>query len=150
MNPDMLTELETYLATHVPVSRGFQVEFQRLDDYGLWAFAPLDANGNDKGTAFAGSLASVLTLSGWAMTTVLARAAGIDADVAVTRTEIDYLRPVRGDIEAVCMRPDTPKRERFLKTLRKAGKAKLSLEGRIGPEDAAAVVLSASYAAVKK
>ncbi len=148
MNSDILADLAAYLHTHVPVSRGFALEFRRLDDRGLWSFAPLDANANDKGTAFAGSLASVLTLSGWAMLNVLTRAAELDADVAVTRSEIDYRRPVRGDIEAVCLHPESRAHERFLRVLRKTGKAKLTLEARIGPLTAPDVALRASYAAV--
>jgi len=50
--------------------------------------APLAINFNDKRTAFAGTLASLCTLSGWAMTSLICEAAGLKADIAAIHSEI--------------------------------------------------------------
>lgn len=58
---------------------------------------PLDGNRNDKNTMFAGSIYSVLVLTGW----TLARAATFGdapcSDLVIAKSKTRYLRPVRSD-----------------------------------------------------
>ncbi|MCK4565641.1 MAG: YiiD C-terminal domain-containing protein, partial [Verrucomicrobia bacterium] len=63
--------------------------------------APLQPNINDKGTAFAGSISSLLVLAGWGVVTLRLQEAGIRADVAVSRSETDYKRPIRSDMRSI-------------------------------------------------
>jgi len=59
--------------------------------------APLAANLNDKGTGFAGSIASILLLTGWGVITLRLREAGIPAIVVAVKNETAYAHPVRAD-----------------------------------------------------
>jgi thioesterase domain-containing protein len=63
--------------------------------------APLAPNLNDKGTAFAGSISSMLVLAGWGLVTLHLREAGIQAEVVVSKSETDYKRPVRAELRGV-------------------------------------------------
>jgi thioesterase domain-containing protein len=60
--------------------------------------APLQPNINDKGTAFAGSISSLLVLTGWALVTLQLRDAGFNRDVVIAKNETHYKRPVRADM----------------------------------------------------
>ena len=72
------------------------------DDSGetLELTAPLPPNLNDKGTAFAGSITSLLVLAGWGLITQRLQEAGIQAEVVVSKSETDYQRPIRSDMFA--------------------------------------------------
>jgi len=63
--------------------------------------APLAPNINDKGSAFAGSISSMLVLAGWGLITLRLREAGIQADVVVSKSETEYKRPVRADMRSI-------------------------------------------------
>jgi thioesterase domain-containing protein len=57
----------------MPAVRAMQIQLDGYADGVLRITAPLAANVNDKGNAFGGSLASVLTLSGWALVSLRLR-----------------------------------------------------------------------------
>ncbi|NBP95944.1 MAG: hypothetical protein EBU28_11525, partial [Gammaproteobacteria bacterium] len=50
---------------------------------GVTLCASLEANLNDKRTAFAGTLATLSTLSGWTMTSLICKEAELYPDIAV-------------------------------------------------------------------
>src|SRR5690606_17011622 len=69
------------------------------DGQRLQLHAPLARHVNDKGCAFGGSLASMMTLASWGLVSLQLEAAGIDADVFVADSQIRYLAPLFDDIE---------------------------------------------------
>ena len=60
--------------------------------------APLASNVNDKGCAFGGSLASLMTLAGWGWLMLSLREAGQVAEVYVADSQIRYLAPLYDDL----------------------------------------------------
>ncbi|HET6604642.1 MAG TPA: YiiD C-terminal domain-containing protein [Xanthomonadaceae bacterium] len=62
--------------------------------------APLDANMNDKGCAFGGSMNALMTLAAWARLTHLLECAGHAAEVYVQDSTIRYLQPLYGELVA--------------------------------------------------
>ena len=62
--------------------------------------APLDPNLNDKGTAFAGSIDSMLDLAGWGALTLALQDAGIEADVMLVKSQTEYRAAVRSEMTA--------------------------------------------------
>jgi len=89
--------------------------------------APLAANVNDKGNAFGGSLASVLTLSGWALVSLRLRLAGHDAEVYVADSNLRYLAPVYEDLHAHAEAAEATGWDAFLNTFRQRRKARISI-----------------------
>ena len=81
MSPSALEGLVQYLRQQVPMTCNFDIRAGGVDDSGLVLEAPLASNFNDKQTAFAGTLASLCTLSGWAMTSLVCEAAGYQTDI---------------------------------------------------------------------
>ncbi len=143
-----MTELDDFLARHIPLTRALGVRVARCDAAGLVLAAPLAPNVNDKGTGFAGALASIVTLTGWALTrdTLLGHGEP-DALVVIAHSGIDYLRPVRTDFEAVCARPAPAAVDAFVAAYRARGKARWTLEVHIDAGGLPAVRFKGQYAA---
>lgn len=100
----LLRRLEAELLAMPPVAAlGLRIAAAEGDRLRL--HAPLAANVNDKGCAFGGSLASLMTLAGWSLLTLRLLRAGIDADVYVAETELKYRLPLFEDLIADA-RPD--------------------------------------------
>lgn len=116
------------------------------DEAALVLEAPLEPNLNDKGTAFAGSLASAATLAGWATVMQALQGAFPEARVAVTESELRYLKPVQSDYRARCT-PLTPEQTRaLLDAMRARGKAKVELHCQVEDAGGTAVTLKAVFA----
>ena len=64
---------------------------------------PLSENYNDKRTMFAGSIYSAMVLCGWTLTYRTLNVNAKEYDVVIRHSDIDYLRPVRTDAQAVAI-----------------------------------------------
>ena len=110
----------------MPAVRAMQIRLDGYADGVLRITAPLAANVNDKGNAFGGSLASVLTLSGWALVS-LCCLAGHDAEVYVADSNLRYLAPVYEDLHAHAEAAEATGWDAFLNTFRQRRKARISI-----------------------
>ena len=90
--------------------------------------APLDANVNDKGCAFGGSLVSLMTIGAWGLVFLELAQAGIDADIFVADSRVRYLKPVFEDIVVDAMFDDAGERASLVDTLHKQGRASIRLK----------------------
>jgi len=142
--------LQTYLDINIPITREIGIRVERLDERGIMLSAPLVFNKNDKYTAFGGSLAAVIILSGWALTHTLLRKMDLPAHTVVRRTRIDYLKPVQQDICAICDMPETGRVERFKEEFETKGKARWELNARVESQHALAVDFTGVYVALKQ
>ena len=144
----VLEKLVAYLREEVPMVRQFDICSGGVDDSGLVLEAPLAINFNDKHTAFAGTLASLCTLSGWAMTSLVCEAAGLKADIAAIHSEITYARPCTEEkVRAACAWPADALATAFTAALASQGRAELSLLARVLSRDKVAVRFSGNYIA---
>jgi len=100
MTDALIHALEREILADIPLARAMQLQIAAYQPDGLTLLAPLAPNINDKGCAFGGSLASLLTLSCWALIVLRLRAAGEDCDVYVQDSQLRYLAPVWGEIRA--------------------------------------------------
>ncbi len=148
MSQSALERLVQYLREKVPMTCNFDIRPGAVDGSGLVLEAPLASNFNDKQTAFAGTLASLCTLSGWAMTSLVCEAVGNQTDIAVVRSDLRYTRPCSEQmIRAYCRWPAPEDTARFTETLGERGRAVLSLSARVDSESEIAVVYSGDYSA---
>jgi thioesterase domain-containing protein len=113
--------------------------------------APLAANVNDKGCAFGGSLASLMTLAAWGVVTLHLRQAGVAADVFVADSQLRYRAPLYADLEAEAQLAEGESWTRFLAQLRERGRAGVRLACRVRlPHGGIAAESDARYVAVAK
>ncbi len=153
MSPaDRGAELERRILESIALARAMQVRVASFDGECLILTAPLAPNLNDKGTGFAGSLATLATLAGWSLATLLAEQAieGLGGesfcDAAVFHSETDFLRPVREELCAEACLADVSQREKLRARLEAGRRAKLSIRVRIGSEADPALYLRGDYA----
>ncbi len=90
--------------------------------------APLEANVNDKGCAFGGSLVSLMTIAGWGLVFLELAEAGIEADIFVADSRVRYLKPVFEDIVVEATFDDAGERAGLVDTLHKQGRASIRLK----------------------
>ncbi|EIJ42266.1 thioesterase-like protein [Beggiatoa alba B18LD] len=144
-----LTDLQYHLHRAIPITQTMGIQVSRLDESGLELFAPLALHLNDKQTAFGGSLASIMTVTGWALTHALLQRVSASANILVYKTEIAYLQPVTTDIRAWCQLPDKAVVEPFLAQFFQRGKARWTLQVQVFNGEQVAVELVGNYLALK-
>jgi thioesterase domain-containing protein len=122
MSPDLLADIAPAKAMQISVSRHWK--------NGIELTAPLKPNLNDKGTAFAGSISSMLTLAGWALITHQLNQAGRSAEVMVVESSTQFSAAVRTDLKSVA---ETSAEEiaRVFQELEIRGRSRIRLESAI-------------------
>src|SRR5690606_677520 len=95
---DALERLRHHYQSMPPVA-AMGLSIAGYDGERLQLAAPLSRHVNDKGCAFGGSLASMMTLASWGLVSLRVDAAGIAADVYVADSQVRYLAPLFSDIQ---------------------------------------------------
>ncbi len=93
-----LRRLQEHIRQSIPLAQAMDLRLSEFAEGCLRATAPLNPNRNDKGCAFGGSLASLMTLAGWGVVVLNLGEAADDAEVYVQDSRIRYLAPVWEDI----------------------------------------------------
>jgi len=119
--------LERYLHQQIPLSVAMGVRVRMATPERVQLEVPLAPNVNHNETAFGGSAAAVATLSAWALLHLRLARAGLQAQLVIQRSSMEYERPIPGDFDAVCRFTDELAWERFRVTLVRRGRARLTL-----------------------
>ncbi|MGH8054783.1 MAG: YiiD C-terminal domain-containing protein [Stenotrophomonas sp.] len=126
----LLAQLQATLSAMPPVA-AMDIRIVGYDNGVLRMQAPLLANVNDKGNAFGGSLASVMTLSGWALVSLQLAMAGKEAEVYVADSSIRYRAPVYGELMASAKAAPDQNWDSFLAVFNKRGRARVTVRAEI-------------------
>ncbi|HEY4382870.1 MAG TPA: YiiD C-terminal domain-containing protein [Ktedonobacteraceae bacterium] len=140
-------ELQDVLLTDIPITKYLGISVESYDTTCLVLKAPLANNMNHKGTAFAGSLNSLITLSGWGLLWLILREYRLTARIVIQDSECNYLLPVTSDFSACCRKPEAYQLEKLVQTLQKKGKARLELNASILQNQQLAVSFKGRYVA---
>lgn len=136
-----------WLHQQIPLTAAMQVDRLEYDGQRVRLHAPLAPNLNDKGTGFAGSTSGLATLTGWSLLTLWLQAKGIDADVMIARSEVEFIAPLTEDLQTEAQLPDADLLVQFENRLRQRGRARLELTVRLGDERSPVLKLTGDYAA---
>ncbi|MDD2335812.1 MAG: thioesterase domain-containing protein [Geobacteraceae bacterium] len=142
--------LEETFHTKIPITKAIGIRVRQYDGTTLQLGAPLEPNVNDKGTAFGGSLFSLMVLAGWGLVCLKLKEEGITGDIMIHESSINYSRPITADCQAHCSLPEAAEYAGFIENLRSKGRARLALEVQIMVENKVAVRFRGSYAVVRK
>lgn len=146
-----IARLQTELLAEIPLTRAMQLSVAAFDGGSLALAAPLAPNVNDKGCAFGGSLASLMTLAGWGLPRLALETHGLEADIYVQDSAIRYLAPVWQDFRAVAAVAEGESLDGFVAALRDKGKARLRVHCRVPlPDGGDAATLEARFVALTK
>jgi thioesterase domain-containing protein len=137
-----------WLKTQIPLLNHMGLGELAYDNKQLVLPAELAPNINDKGTGFGGSLATLATISGWCLTTLLLKERGLDCDVMIRDCEMRYLAPVTGDFHAEVDTPSALELDSFQSRLNEKGRARLALEVFVIQNGVKALSMKGNYVAV--
>ena len=90
---------------------------------------------------------ALATLSGYGLLWWLLREP--QAHLVIRESTVRYLRPVRGDLKAVCHSPAAGELERFRQDFSRKGKARIHLEATIEDDGEIAVRFTGEFVALK-
>lgn len=146
MSDSACQQVERLFHRQIPVTVAIGVQVVECDETGLVLTAPLAANHNHLGTAFGGSLSAVATLAGYGLLWSLL---GDDQlHIVIRESSIRYLRPVRGEIRAVCKPPEAGALARFKAILEENGKSHVELAVEIIEDGQVCVEFRGNYVAI--
>jgi len=123
-------ELTRYLHDKIPLTRAMELRVRSTERSEFVVTAPLEANHNHLGTAFGGSLSALATVAGYAF--IWNQLGDATAHVVIRDSAMNFRKPVRGELRAVCVAPPAEAIEAFGREFAQAGKARLKLAVRIG------------------
>jgi thioesterase domain-containing protein len=124
MQPQALQE---YLYAHIPLSKAMAVEVKSATPQGVLLSAPLAPNINHRATVFGGSASTLAILSAWALLHVSMLDADIKARLVIQKNTMSYDLPMLGEFSAEAAAPAPEKWQRFLATLLKHKRARISI-----------------------
>ncbi len=140
-----------FIRSKIPLARAMDLHLHDYDGERLSLRAPLAPNVNDKGCAFGGSLASLLTLAGWALVELTLRDRGENCDVYVGESTVRYLDPVWDDLRGEAQLASGASWSTFFNTLATRGKARIEVMCEVpGAGAKPAATLSARFVAKRR
>jgi len=144
-------DLLRFIREKIPLARAMDLRLHHYDQDGLALAAPLAPNVNDKGCAFGGSLASLMTLAGWALVELELQRRGEDCDVFVGDSHGRYLEPVWDDLRAEARLAGGAGFTSFFETLAGRGKARIDVRCTVpGSGERPAATLEARFVAKRR
>jgi thioesterase domain-containing protein len=143
----LAAQLQNYILEHIPLARAMQLRVARYDGTSLEAVAPLAPNINDKGCAFGGSLASLMTLTAWGLVDLNLRERGLACDIYVGDSSMLYLQPLLEDLHATARYTQRESFPGFFETLSRTGKARIAVSCVVAAANGDAATLEAAFVA---
>jgi len=93
--------------------------------------APLAPNINQHQTVFGGSASAVATLSAWTLVHLGLKRANVQAATVIQRNVMSYEEPIHGDFTAVCTLADDPAWQRFIRTVERRGRGRITMNAHL-------------------
>ena len=124
--------LEAKLHQEIPLSKFMQVKVVRADAHEIELECDLAPNHNHVGTAFGGSLATMMVLAAYCQLFEIIHKTG---HVLLKNTSMNFIYPVEQKLRAVCKAPDEEQVKKFTDAFTKKGKARLELTSQIVLDD---------------
>ena len=137
--------LESHILENIPLADAMDLKVRRYTGDLLEMTAPLAPNVNDKGCAFGGSMASLLTLAGWGLIELGLRAQGLECDIYVGDSTVRYHEPVWGELRGIARFGESGSLARLVTALHARGKGRADVACEIAGNPRAAVTLKARF-----
>ena len=121
------SELEKYLHDHIPLSKAMEVGVVQAQPDGVILSAPLAPNINHRDTVFGGSASAVAILAAWSLLHTRLAAEGIASRLVIQRNTMSYEWPIDGTFTAEAAITSAEVWGRFIRTLKRKGKARITV-----------------------
>ena len=128
----MLDTLEEKLHNEIPMTKYMQVKVASIDEEYLITTAPLEPNINDKGTGFAGSLSTLVTISAWSSCYLEVRKLGFEKSmIAVIKSDTAYRAPITKELTCKTTLPTKEQIKTLKSKLEEKGSGSLKIKSQI-------------------
>ena len=128
----MLKKLKEKLYNEIPLTKYMQIIPESIDEEFLITTAPIEPNINDKGTAFAGSLSTLVTISAWSACFLESSKLGHEkAMIAVIKSNTSYKAPVTKNLFCKTTLATKEQIETLIKKLEAKGSASIRIKSQI-------------------
>lgn len=145
MNPK---QLESLVHKEIPITKALDIRIEDLTSNSIRVEAPFEANKNIHNTAFAGSIYTVGTIAGWSLVNSIAVNHQLKGSVVLAKADIQYKKPINGDIIAQCSVADASTIDSFIMSFQRKKRARISLEIEIIEDGVIKAQLHANFALV--
>lgn len=142
-------EFEQLIHSQIPITKSMGIEVFDFSSKFTKIGAELSKNINHKSTAFGGSINTLLTVCGWAITFANIKPFDKDAHIVIQKSSIEYLNPIHEDFTAECKIDNEAIQEKFLATYQKFGKSRLNVEVICKDENTTFAKFTAQYVVFK-
>lgn len=124
-------EIQDYLYEKIPLTKLMQISIEEFTNEKVVLKTPLEINRNHKGTAFGGSLVTVLTTNCWLMAFKHFKEINSDCHIVIGKSEIEYKKPVTEDFLSICEIMDFSELNKAKEFFVRKGKTKINLTATI-------------------
>ena len=142
-------EFESFLHESIPITEEMSFKVIEFKPWKVRIGAELKPNLNHKATAFGGSINSLMVVCGWALVLNNIKQMDPNAHIVIQKSTISYLRPINKDFVAECELQDEVKKEKFLRSYKRLGKARMEVQVFIYDGEDLAVEFEGHYVAFK-
>ena len=125
-------DLLTLITTQIPISRFMEVSIVEINEHEIKLISPLKPNHNHLGTAFGGSLSTMMIFAAYCQLYYLISGKG---HVLIKSSQTEFIHPVEEDIQAIGLAPQHELKKNFLQTFERKGKGKIQIESVIKLKD---------------
>ena len=144
-NDSAAAALEAHILENIPLADAMNLKVRRYTGDLLEMTAPLTPNVNDKGCAFGGSMASLLTLAGWGLIELGLSAQNLECDIYVGDSHVRYHEPVWSELRGIARFAEQGALARLAAAVRERGKGHAEVICEIAGERRAATTLTARF-----
>jgi len=144
----LVESLQSVLNERIPLTKTLELKVEEASSR-VVLFAPLAANINHLDTAFGGSLYSLAVLAGWSWIWAQLHEQGLQGQIMIRSSEIDYHGPIKSDFRAICEGIQVSDWERALRSLERRGMAKISLQSWVESQGNCEVIFQGDYAILR-
>ena len=120
-------QFEELMHEQIPITKEMGFSVEEFKPWQVRMGAKLEPNLITSANAFGGSINSLMTVCGWALVFSNIMSLDPDVQVALQKSSIEYIKPVGTDFFAKCEMINNEKRDRFFKTYKQLGKARLEV-----------------------
>ena len=130
------------------MSKAMEVAIASIDETGVILSAPLAPNINHRNTVFGGSISTLAILSAWTFIHVQLKTLNLPSRIVIQSNNLEYTNPALGDFKAHCPAPDPKTWQRFITTLSKRGKGRITLSSQVFSENTLVGKFQGKYVAL--
>ena len=141
--------LQSYLHSHIPLSKAMQVEVKTVDADTLTLQAPLAPNINHRDTVFGGSASALAILSAWSLVHTKLKTEGLTARLVIQSNTVHYDQPIAGTFQSTAVLADPDNWPRFLALFNRRGKARITVAATLTENSQAAGRFEGSFVALR-